>query len=369
MHPSAHRRGFIIDLSLVSCQLTHANVLIFHSPLEGCRQVRRHPIQTQPFRRALAGSVFAVSIASAAFAFGDESPVHIDGDAVGCPSPEAVASALNDAFTRHRADVLHSLPSADGGAESVGDTVRLEDRGGSYRVSVHDETREFSDPARQCENRARAASVFVALLLEPPDLFVAEPPAPPAPKPSPPPTPVLDAAHVHRRPRGRIELQLGGLLEGTPNSGGHWAGGAEARLSLGIRTVSFIVGLTGTSPITLDLPGTRARLTRIPIDVGVRGTLPLGQLELALDLGFVAGVALIEDLDLGTRSGGTRFDPGVRASLMFAAWVKNRIAPFIAFQTLVSFQSIPLSVETVGTVGSTPTVWLGAILGVKIRLH
>src|SRR5689334_15407552 len=87
--------------------------------------------------------------------------VLLEGDAAGCPSPRA----LGEALTR-------LIPSVEVTSASEAGVFRVEitDLGKRYRLRVGGGDRELAEPARRCEERARAAAVLVALVLQPPSL-------------------------------------------------------------------------------------------------------------------------------------------------------------------------------------------------------
>jgi len=76
----------------------------------------------------------------------------------GCPTNQAFADALRSIFPDVAIRGEH------------GDDLRVELVGSSdrYRVVAGTTEREFVDPSMRCDERARNAAVFVALVLEPP---------------------------------------------------------------------------------------------------------------------------------------------------------------------------------------------------------
>jgi hypothetical protein len=164
------------------------------------------------------------------------------------------------------------------------------------------------------------------------------------------------------------DLEAGGVLAATPEGGGALAGGAVVRATVGFQYLSFGVGLAALSPATIDVSGTSARITRIPIDFTVRGALRLRRVELAADIGFVGVVTLGEGVNLAVPDQGTRFDPALRFAVILRVWFKERVAPWLAFESTVSLHPIDLLVNPMGNVGSTPRLWLSPILGLAVKL-
>ncbi len=296
--------------------------------------------------------------------------IHVVGNPNGCPSPTQVSRALNDALTLHQAD---TNPSPDG------DRVSLTDEGLRYRVVIEKtslpavaEKSEFTDETRQCEERARVTAVFLALLLEPP--FPKSPP-----ESSPPVSPPLEPPHLTARAKPVdsslkkrklvVQLEFAGVLDGTPDSHRAISGGASLRASLGLDHFAIVLGISGTSPTTLAFSHSSAHLERLPIDVDLRGALRVKRFELTLDLGFVTDVLFISGDDITVKNHGVRVDFGLRVALEAKVWIKNRVAPFVALQALISPIPIEFSADPYGSVGATPYLWLGGLAGLAIRLH
>jgi hypothetical protein len=311
-----------------------------------------------------------------------------------CPDPEMLAQAVEALIPGH------PVVSPRGASK-----VDITDLGPSYRVVVvvNGTARErvYRDAGRDCEQRARFAAVFVVLTLMPPEIFSGSPPAagpaanpPEAPPPtslSPPPTPVQPANGAGPPPpsltataggagpespppasagtrRRLIELAAG--LDAAPavrSAPETWAPAVELRASWGGRHLEAVLGVALMPRADFDLDGVRGRLDRLPIDVGLRARRPLGAIELAGELGFVAEIFRAEGLNTALPRQQTRLDPGARlgAALRFG---QGRFAPTAGVHAI--FFPKPYQLETTpdGPLGQTPSLWLGATIGVSASL-
>ena len=293
----------------------------------------------------LAFAFWATPIARAAKA----RTVHLVGDSSSCPSPSLAASELKK---------LLGHTTVDTDPSGTTEIWALSDEGETYRLTANGIARAFSDPARRCEERARAIAVFIALLIEPP-MFDGPDDALVAKKVTPP------------RSRFRLasDIELLAQLDATPEDRGGIAGGSMVRASIGLPFVRVTLGVGGLSPVDLQIGDVRGRFTRIPLDLGLRGVLRRGRVELDGDLGFAATVTQGQGVSLPRNSQGVRLDPGIRLAISLRIWFENRVAPFVGFQTVIAPEPIDLALNPVGKVGSAPQFWLGAILGLTVRLH
>ena len=330
--------------------------------------------------------VVALVLASRIAAADDKSPaVHVLGDSRACPSVEKIVVALNDSFTVHHADAS---------AETDGIQVRVVDSGDHYRVTVGAQSRDFSDPARRCEDRVRAAAVLVVLLVEPPSLIppatspapaTSSAPAPrptPAPAPAPPPPPVQQtessanpaAVTSPTSNRQKLILQVGiaGILEGTPDSQGSVSGGAVVRVGVGVKHVSAVFGIGTVTGVDRKLSTATAHLGRTPLDLNLRGSLRFGRVELAGDVGVQMTLDQIDGEGLPVRYTGTRIEWGFRFAAETKIWFKERIAPYFGVQAEVFPVPIDLRIidinQSVKSIGTTPRTWLGGFVGLAFRI-
>jgi hypothetical protein len=272
--------------------------------------------------------------------------VAVHGAESGCPSADSFAAELRTIF----ADVVI--------ADDFGLRVELQDAGADYRVIAGGAERQFSDASRRCDERARKAAVFVALVLEPPQVDL--------------PTVAAPAAIVAGpRRRWLAELEVGGLFDAAPRADTNslFAGGAQARLFAGARYVGAIVAVSGESPTELELRGARARLTRVPFDAGVRARLRRGKLDLGLDGSLVLAYQSSRGLDAALGVEQSRLEVGIRLAVKAQYWAWARVAPFLALQTEIIPRPYELVLPGAGVVGTTPQYWVGTVAGVALALH
>jgi len=305
--------------------------------------------------------------------------------AAGCPGAGEVVAAL--------APLLPSTLASAGAGVPGAVELRVIDRGASYRVEVAGAARDFPDEARRCSDRARAAAVFATLTLDPPAL--AAPPTPPTPSapPSPtvPPAPTAPAPPIAfaapapvARERGggagrwlralRVELELGGRFEVAPPAGSSTVlldGGGALHLAVGTAHLALVVGGAGLAPASFRPPGLAAgsaRLLRAPFDLDLRASLRRSRIELSVEAGLAITVLAASGEGFATNLGQTIADVGVHAGLLVRVWLGGRLAPYFALDALGSPRSYPL-VASGAVVDSTPRLWIGATLGLAIKLH
>lgn len=96
-----------------------------------------------------------------------------------CPSADTIWTAMATLVPKGALDALPRSASVD--VADLGETYRVRlTTGNNQRVRV------YRDLARDCEQRARFAAVFVVLTLMPPELLIDSPPKLPPPEPLPP---------------------------------------------------------------------------------------------------------------------------------------------------------------------------------------
>jgi hypothetical protein len=101
----------------------------------------------------------------------------------------------------------------------------------------------------------------------------------------------------------------------------------------------------------------------------VRGSIARGRLELSAEAGPMLTVLLAGGQGLQTNTGATRADPGLRAAIIVRLRATARLAPFLAVDAAVSPRSYPLVLDDGRQLGATPRLWLGASLGLALRIH
>jgi hypothetical protein len=277
---------------------------------------------------------------------------HVTAVAGACPTEEALV-----------ATVRQLVPQALSGDGEGALSISVTDLGARYHASVGGVERDFADPARRCDERAKTIALWVALVLEPPSIAV--------PPRSPPTLAVPMAREPPPRRRLEASLEVSGALELAPGGAPYntpIGGGGAIRLSLSGRYVGGVLGVGAISPSTLDLGVARAELTRVPFDLSARAILRRRLVELDGDLGVVAAIVVAHGAGTPVAESGTRLDLGLRVAGQLRVWPRSRVAPFALVQMGVFPRPYNLTVEPLGTVGTTPRVWLGGAVGLAVRI-
>ena len=279
----------------------------------------------------------------------------------GCPSPPSVAALLRELFP---ALVVEINP-----AGAVELAARLEDLGERYRIVLPNGARQSVDEARVCLERARVSAAFIALAIAPPEF------PEPSTAPTTPPSPSTSTGSSRssslgtgRRRTIHVTLEVAGRIEGAP-ADGLVMGGADARLSLGGRWLQASLGVGALSPASLHLPAVETQLTYVPFDLSLRGLLTRSRVKLGADLGLAAAVLLADGRGIAVPASGVRLDVGLRMGLLVQLWLHSRGSLSLGLHATVLPRPYELTVDPIGTVGHTPSWWLGATLGVSLRLH
>jgi hypothetical protein len=281
----------------------------------------------------------------------------------GCPDGGAIERAITALIPRGTA----ALP------ESA--RVIVADAGESYRVEVRSDAvtraRLFRDAARDCEQRARFAAVFIVLTLLPPDLAAAPPPKAPAPPPAPPPPPVVVAAAPPPAPR-RWRLELAALAEAAPaafQSTSMLALGGQLQAARRLGRIEAALSVGVEPRIDFTIGGLQVRELRVPIGAGVRVRRATHGVELAGELAIVAAPFHAEGRSSAMPSSGTRLDLGGRAGAQLRlGGPDRRWAPFLGLQLSVFPWPYEIASMPAGALGTTPPLWLGATAGVAAAL-
>jgi hypothetical protein len=102
---------------------------------------------------------------------------------------------------------------------------------------------------------------------------------------------------------------------------------------------------------------------RVPLDASARIRLRTGQLEGTFDLGVL--LALLREEYTPAHRAQYGVEAGMRAGLTLS-W-GERIVPWVGSSLEVLPAPIDLRFAPTGTVGHTPSVWLGVALGMEVR--
>jgi hypothetical protein len=274
--------------------------------------------------------------------------VAVTGD---CPSAAAVTAALGSAL---------------GGEPRTGATEvpRVSDEGERFSVVALGQTRRFADPARDCDERAREAAVFIALALNPPIV-------PRAPEPGPPdaaPQVTIVAPPPPTAPERWLDIGAAARLDGGPASETSAALGFEARASAGVRWFGVAATAGVLAATESKLSSVTIRQQRFPLSAALtaRRTLsPRFAVAGALGAALVPFTVHGETLDGGATT--TRLDAGVRLAAEVRFHATPRLSPFLDLHAEIFPRTYQLDVDPLGAVGSTGRFWAGLSVGLSFE--
>jgi hypothetical protein len=263
-----------------------------------------------------------------------------------CPSAADVMAGLGEV-----------LSARGGDAATAGLVIR--DYGTTWDIAVRGRVSSYSDPARDCKERARVATVFAALVLEPFDFDHARGNAPEvareaaSPQPTRPFTVELAPlfALAARAEGGNTPMGLGGQARAMLS-------GEHLGLSLGAEVAAF-------SKLALGPYG--ASIIRTALDLSARWSWRMARLGLATELGPYLGLLRVRGTGLLDNRSSTHVEAGARAALL-ARLGSSRVGPFLALQADLGGRRIDLTVDPGGAIGQAPRLWLGLVLGAALDL-
>jgi hypothetical protein len=270
----------------------------------------------------------------------------------GCPSGPAVKQELRRLFPA--IDVATASELA-----SEGDAV-VQEQSDGFTVTLSEFHRFFEDPAGRCAERAQMAAVFIAIALDPPRF-----PSVPA-EPPPPATPPASVAEPLA-----LELELGPALQLAPSAGAQnvpLALGGGGRLRWG-RAVSLSLGAAVWSSTAIRYPQADARGLWLPLDLGVRVMRAADAWDAGAEASLVVAPVRLQGANLPLSADGWRAEIGLRGAAILRWWLANRVGVFACAYAVIMPRPYTLRVAGVGEVGNTPTLWLGAQVGVSFRIH
>lgn len=280
--------------------------------------------------------------------------VHVASDA--CPSATQLRDVLMPLLggeTPLRFDPPES---------SVIPRVRVIDQGTRYSVTIDDRTREIEDTARDCTERARVASVFIALNLHAHALS-ATTPEPPAPT-----EPAESAADVWP-----VGLFVFGSAAYT-NDIASLAPGGGLGASLRVSPLVFQLSAGVFAPVDITLQPTgdtrgSVEMWRLPLVVSASYLWRAGGLEAGPTLGLELDALWMRGNNVDRPQTETRLNPALLAAI--DARVRLTDAWFVLARLGASLfpRAYQLRVEPTGALGQTPQVGWSANLGLEARLH
>jgi hypothetical protein len=277
-----------------------------------------------------------------------------------CPTADATWQDLLTLVPREHLDAR--LAVAGEGAMPI----QIEDLGGKFRISVLHRVREYREEARDCAHRARMASIFAALIIDPAALLEA------APCEHPPcstsiPAPVISAPVQKLPARARppvFRLELAPILImgiGSAEHAWHWGGGL--RMALGRGALVPILGAAVAAPADATVGGVRLRQWRLPVDLGIRVAWSGSRADLYGEIGVALGVLSERALDLVVSKSRTALEWGGRVGLGARLKAERGVTPFVAVQAELVPDPPSVFALPRGDVGRTAEVWIGASVG------
>jgi hypothetical protein len=272
-------------------------------------------------------------------------PVAVTGD---CPSAAAVTAALGAALGSE----------AKAGAADV---PRVTDQGDRFSVAALGQSRQYADPARDCDERARAAAVFIALVLNPPASpapGVQDGAVPQAAVVAPPPAPASERW---------IDLAAAARVDGGPPETSATFG-VEARTAAGWRWLGLVATAGVLAPTESRFSSVTVRQQRFPLSVAITARREVSP---RLAVAGAVGAALVpltlrgEALDGASQA--MRLDAGIRLAVELRIRATQRLAPFVDVHAEVFPRAYQLDVDPLGTVGSTGRLWVGTSIGLSFE--
>ncbi|HKP63020.1 MAG TPA: hypothetical protein VJV78_40065 [Polyangiales bacterium] len=280
----------------------------------------------------------------------DEPVLHVRIAPDACPTPSLLQERL--------APLVDAEIDASEPASSEPGAV-VTDHGDHFTVEVGAQRREFSDPARDCQERARISAVFIALNLHP---QTAEPAAP-----------VANEQEAKAEPaRASIGMQLAAAAAYATDAE-HIAPGAAIGLwiELGAWRFAFDAGALLGVPIALESDPTldvgSAQLVRMPLSWSATYFLELGPFAFGPALGLALDVLYLQGSEPVEPHTGVRANLGGLASVDIRLRASSHISVLLRTGLSLFPRAYALGVAPLGQVGETPTLWLGANLAIAWR--
>jgi hypothetical protein len=284
-----------------------------------------------------------------------------------CPSGEAVAGALAPLLRQTQVQLKQGEGS---------ETATIHDGGSWYEVSLLDEKRSFQEPQRLCEERARAAAVFLGLILEPPTFFSLTELSPD------------EAALAEEEPQ--LETtgeELGDVPLRSHDSGrpgewrNTWEGGALVRLAPHSSTNSVPVqwglqargiwgregalslGIKAFLPHSLNFDEADVSVTRAAGDVSFRLRKAFEVHSLALELGPELSLVATRGVKVTRPQSELRLETGARAAISAMSRFSAKWGAFVAAEGVLVPRPSRYWLLPERSLGTAPALWLGTTLG------
>jgi hypothetical protein len=326
------------------------------------------------------GALFAPVLASALIAHASAPPIHVQVDATAsCPSAAMLRDQLAPLLAAGTALTVDARSAVAGERAAV-----VRDLGAGYAVATAGAQRELDDGARSCLERARVASVFIALNLGEQARAPAPQPVTPEPQPAAereqragrdgdePSAEAIEidepAVYAVRRPLRGLGMELFGAAayateidRAAPGAGaGAWWAPSEWRF--GAR-----VAVLAPAEIALDAasdPRGKVALVRIPLAASASYTLQLGHtFALLPTAGVQLDVLHVTGKNVAQPESALRLNPGALLALDAQLQLGTRVFALLRLGASAYPRAYHLSLTPTGRAGTTPRIWLGATLG------
>jgi hypothetical protein len=287
--------------------------------------------------------------------------LRIVGAKATCPTVRQVKSELERILPRT------SITVESGPANAPEATIS--EQGTQFRVTIAGQERSFDDAARQCDERARQAAVFLALVLDP--LLMAELSAEPRATRTPAATPAV-ASRAPSEPKAKVlqwEMTLGGVVHVAPGVSGRETAVAPglALFTRAKRGLHLALG-AGFQTAKLRFDIAEADAWWIPIDVAVGIQSRANAWEIGAEIGPSARVLSVVGVNLKEASPHVRIDLGARASAWSRFWFGEQFGVFFSAETVLRPFPHMIDIDPRGSIGQTPPLWLGASAGIAASL-
>jgi hypothetical protein len=344
--------------------------------------------------------------------------------AAACPDPDRVWSSVRSLVP----SAADQLTAARPRVEIIDDGPRYRVRVTMASGRVLE--RVYSDPGRDCATRTRFASEFIVVALMPPTIAdavinkasqsAAAPPAPssggspsagststgptsaapasaaptsagptseataatppplkpPAPPPTPPQARAAQSGESNRpesAPRVRwrwLRLEIEAVGEAAPKVFGApsvFTIGPELRARLGRGAWAGFASVAYEPPARATPEGVALRVMRVPIAAGARVRRRLGPFEVGADLGAALAIESYSAPQLHQSNDVWRVAPGLQAGAE-ASWEAAGMLGLVAGLRCTWLPLVQdLAAAPAGTLGKTPSLWFGVVLGVSLE--
>jgi hypothetical protein len=147
------------------------------------------------------------------------------------------------------------------------------------------------------------------------------------------------------------------------------APGGELRAARPFGRIAGVLGVGFEPRVGFAIAGLTGRQTRVPLDLGVRVERWTGPFRLGGEIGMAGAIFHADGLNTAMPQTGTRLDVGGRAAIFLRCErCSARVAPFVGLHALLFPWPYAIAISPSGTLGSTPSLWLGATLGIATAL-